>query len=372
MEAKPMARKATQPKYYPSRRGYYVWFQGRQHQLAKGPKNDPAVKAKAQEAFHALMLTSLEPQAGDRIPAYSVLNGYVAWAETNRKRRTFKNRVQYLQGFSDRYGRTLVCDLTIRDAETFMDSQPRWGAASRDQFITSVNAAFNWAVKRKLVKTNPFKGMEKPVIRSRARTKDDYITDEVLALFLGQARPAHRDIILALDATGARPEELAVLLAADYNPALGTLMPKVSKNERHEAKGRPPRTIYVLECLRPTIERLCRENPTGPLFRNTCGRAWQVHNLDRWFREVRERLGLTGQYTPYGLRHRFATRYLLKGGSMSKLATLLDTSVRVIEHHYGHLDLHGEDLRREAERLLGGWAQDEPAADVPAPAALAG
>jgi integrase len=367
-----MARKATKPKYYASRGGYYVWFQGRQHLLAKGPKNDPDVKDEAERNFHDLMLTKLEPQAGDRIPAYSVLNGYVLWAQSNRKRRTYKNRVQYLQGFSDRHGRTLVCDLTIRDAETFMDSQPRWGAASRDQFITSINAAFNWAVKRKLVKANPFKGMEKPVIRSRARTKEDYITDDVLKLFLDQAGPAHRDIIMALDATGARPEELAVLTAADYHPALGILTPKVSKNERHEAKGRPPRTIYVQECLRPTIERLCREHPTGPLFRNTCGRAWSVHNLDRWFREVRERLGLTGQYTPYGLRHRFATRWLLNGGSVSKLATLLDTSVRVIEYHYGHLDLHGEDLKRDLERLLGGRAEGELSAVAPAPAALAG
>ena len=30
-----MARKATKPQYYASRGGYYVWFQGRQHQLAK-------------------------------------------------------------------------------------------------------------------------------------------------------------------------------------------------------------------------------------------------------------------------------------------------------------------------------------------------
>jgi integrase len=355
-----MARKATGPRYYESRGGYYVWFQGRQVLLAKGPKSQELREA-AEGAFHTLALTRLEPQAGDRVLVYSVLNAYVAWAEQKRKTRTARNRKSYLQGFSDRFGKRNVCDLTIRHAEEFMQAQQTWGPASHDQFITSLNAAFNWAVKRKVVRLNPFKGMEKPVVRSRARRHEDYISDGVFQKLLALARPATRDILTALDATGARPEELFVLASRDYHPQLGALMPQVSKNERHERNGRPPRTVYVPGRLRPLIERLCREHPEGPLFRNAIGRAWSANTLAQWFADARARLGLPGQITPYGLRHRFATRWLLKGGSVSKLAAVLDTSVRVIEHHYGHLDLHGEDLRRDLDRLSGG-PQGEPSA----------
>jgi hypothetical protein len=32
-----MPRKATRPRYYPSRNAYFVCFQGKQHRLAEGP-----------------------------------------------------------------------------------------------------------------------------------------------------------------------------------------------------------------------------------------------------------------------------------------------------------------------------------------------
>src|SRR4051812_8727120 len=101
-----MARKATEPKYYPSRGGYYVWLGGKQHLLAKGPEKDAETKRLAEQAFHNLKLAQLEPHPYDRIPAYAVLNAYAEWLPKNRKPQTVENRMKYLQAASDAFGRT--------------------------------------------------------------------------------------------------------------------------------------------------------------------------------------------------------------------------------------------------------------------------
>jgi hypothetical protein len=62
------------------------------------------------------------------------------------------------------------------------------------------------------------------------------------------------------------------------------------------------------------------------------------------FIRLRRRLGL-GRVSAYSYRHKFATEFLLKGGSMAYVAELQGNSVAMIEHHYGHLREHGTELR---------------------------
>lgn len=53
-----MAKRATAPRYYTSRRGYYVWHRGRQHRLAAGPEGGVTLQ-RAWGAYWELMQTPL-------------------------------------------------------------------------------------------------------------------------------------------------------------------------------------------------------------------------------------------------------------------------------------------------------------------------
>lgn len=59
-----MPRRATGPTYYPSRRGYYVWHQGRQHRLAAGPEGGVTLQ-RAWAAYWELMRTPLRQILND-------------------------------------------------------------------------------------------------------------------------------------------------------------------------------------------------------------------------------------------------------------------------------------------------------------------
>ncbi len=354
-----MAALHTRPRYFKSRGGYYVCIGRKQIRLAKGKKDDPHVKRLAQEEFNRLMATRLSTGSA-HTTLYALINAYLIWVQEEKMDKTFRNRKVYLKKLNEKHGKMLARDLSLVTAEQFMKSQGTWGAASRDQFISSLNACYNWALRRNLVSDNPFKSMSKPVIQSRAKNKDDLITPQIFEELLSEAQGATRDILVALNETGARPHEIFAVEAKDYNVALQTLTPNVGKNRRHEINGRPPRTIYVTSGLRPVIERLCKANPIGPIFRNNLGRKWRNDVLAAWFADARGRLGLSGNITPYGLRHAFCQRWLLAGGSIAKLAVIIDTSVRVIEQHYSHIMLSDRDFGAEIDALLGG-RKDNPA-----------
>ena len=52
---RPMARRPKEPRYFPSRKAYYVQVDGKQILLAKGEPDDPEVLAKALEQFRAVI-----------------------------------------------------------------------------------------------------------------------------------------------------------------------------------------------------------------------------------------------------------------------------------------------------------------------------
>jgi integrase len=356
-----MARTNTGPRYWKSRGGYYCWFLGQQVLLAKGPKGDPDVQQAAREEFDQLVGTRVAPN-DPQASFYAVANAFLVWAEEERSQATFRNRRVYLKGVVARYGKVPARDVTMLMAEQFMRAQKTWGPTSRNHFVTSLNACYNWAAERKLVRENPFRRMSKPPIRSRARNKDDLMTQETFDRLYAAAPGPTKDVLLALAETGARPHELFALTARDYNAGRATLGTEAGKNRRFEESGRAPRTLYVTDRLRPVIVRLSATHPTGPLFRNRVGAPWTAKTLGAWFKRTREELGVTGSVVPYSLRHFFCQRWLLNGGSVARLATIMDTSVRVIERHYSHLALEDRNFLKDIERLVGG-RKDGPTAE---------
>jgi integrase len=345
-----MARKHTGPRYFDSKGGYYCTISGERQSLAKGPKDDPDVKAAAERRYHELMLTVSGAVNRDTVTVEEVFARYVAAVRSTHKPNTLALKQRVFDAFDPALKRLKVRDLKCYMVTAWLATmeeeryhpthgKTRWTAGTRSIAITALKAAFNWAVEQEIIARNPVDKLKKPKARSRG---GDQLLDAEAHKRLSQA--AHRQLhefLMALYETGARPGEVSKVTAADFNPAIGAWVLSDHKTDRLGRK----RVIYLTPRLIELTGRLAVKYPAGPLFRNRWGRPWKMKTLDTAFQRLRNRLGL-GRVSPYSYRHLFATEFLLKGGSMAVLAELLGDTVAVIEHHYGHLREHGQQLRQ--------------------------
>jgi integrase len=228
----------------------------------------------------------------------------------------------------------------------------KWGDSAVRRALGNLHAAFRWAVKKRIVSTNPFHGIERPGARSRGRLA--IITPETHRRILITARPLIRELSICLEATGCRPGELLMATAKDWNDSLGALVyyaddRRLEGEARHKTagKGKDRRIFFTGEALTVMRSRVA-QYPTGPLWRSRKGEARSIETVDKAFRQLGVKLKVPG-LSPYSYRHTYATRWLENGGSIDDLAALLGNSPAVIRHHYAHLCDNLDRLRQLAE-----------------------
>lgn len=365
-----MPRKNTGPRYFASKGGYYCTIRGERHCLAKGSEDDPDVKATASRRYHQLMLATPSGLDGNKVTCEEIFTRFTAAVRTHRKPTTIAVWERIYGAFDPVLKRTKARDLKPWMVTAWLATQEeerphpthgttRWGSGSIFIAVTALKAAFNWAVDQEIIERNPIAKLKKP--RARSRGGDQLLTDEGHQKLMAAAPPPLRAFLTALHDTGARPGEVARVTAADFNPAIGAWVLSDHKTERLGRK----RIVYLTPGLVETTIQLAALRPAGPLYRNRCGRPWSPKTLDTAFQRLRRRLGL-GQVSPYSYRHLFATEFLLAGGSMAILAELMGDTVAMIEHHYGHLREHGQQLRQHLIDFRSGPSQSRAVSPVQA------
>jgi integrase len=353
-----MARKNTGPRYFDSKQGYFCTINGERHCLAKGPEDDPEVKEAAERKYHELMLNAPGGLDGDRATCEEILARYIAAVRNHRKPSTLDIWQRIYDAFNLELGNIKARDLKLYMVTAWLtkmeEDRPhpthgttRWNSGTRFIAITALKAAFNWAVEQEILSRNPIAKLKKP--RARSRGGDQLLNAADHEKLSKRAQARLKDFILAMHETGARPGEVAKVTAADFHPDIGAWVLSDHKTERLGRK----RVIYLTPRLVDLTRHLAEKYPAGPLFRNRCGRPWSLKTLDMAFLRLRKQLGLK-RVSPYSYRHLFATEFLLKGGSMAVLAELLGDTVAMIEHHYGHLREHGQQLRQFLIRFRDG------------------
>jgi integrase len=348
-------------KYWESLGGYFVNVNGRRECLAKGPDSE-SLRREAEVKLHGILAHRDVLKAGDRQPCEAIFQEYGAWVARHRKPATVESRDYYLQRAIDEFGHVLVSQMNaqyvermiLRHEAGYLDSAgrpQRWGPASRRACVSTLHAAFAWAVRQGLITKNPLAGLERPPGRSRGR--DALLREEDHQKLLEAAPPWTRDLLIALNDTGARPGAVYAVEAHHLQDLGGGVFAWVGtevKRERHEFAP----VIYLTPRLVEMHHRLAALHPTGPIFRNRYGKPWRDSTVAEWFKGQRERLGLGPCVCPYSYRHKFATEWLLAGKPIAYLAELQNTSVRMIEHHYGHLREHGPQLHQSLLEFRGG------------------
>lgn len=376
------------------------------------------VPARAWEAMNALIATE-EPAAvaPAQITGAGLCELYLQWAEGRKtegrlSREHYINKEYHLGKFAEALGDRPAGTLAPDDMNEFIGAMlARHAPNYVANICASVSAAFNWAVRTKLLPTNPITGYESPTVpRAPERFAERKEAATFLALWRRRAdrtttagRFARLTILLerVLIRTGARPGELCNLWWADIRwdaartsagHAYARAVVPPERWKSGEKTGRP-RTIYLsptlTRALRREMERTDRHScnvfvhgrgrggkgagepwESGSRLSKTILRARraaiadlaEIANQIKAGQDVspweRRWAGVSihdeghDRLTNYRWRHTAISTLLMLGVDVPTVAELTGTSPEMIHRVYGHLlDAH---LATAAEKLAAG------------------
>jgi integrase len=204
------------------------------------------------------------------------------------------------------------------------------------------------------------------------RARNVILDDATVRRIVGAAYDHDRALGLMVEVaavTGARLSQLARLEIADLQadgPEPRLLMPLSAKG-RARNKPHERRPVPITGALASVLKQEAADRASdAPLLTRADGSGWghsrtRHHRND--FRAVIEAAGLDpDEVTLYALRHSSIVRQLLANVPIRIVATLHDTSVKMIERTYSrYIASHGDEIARRA--LLETNAQP-PAANV--------
>jgi integrase len=344
-----MARHATEPKYYKSRKGYYTQIGGKQVPLAIGPEGGTTLEA-AWERFRHVHAAN-PAKISDDSHLCAVLEAHLAWVEMHRDPPTYATRRKYLDSFHVHFGLKKVGELKRHHVQKWLDEHPAWNVSTKALALKCLKAALNWAADLEMISRNPLAGFRAGGGVAARVTLINRAQHEALLARLGRRKNGRAvlGLLEVLWQTGARPGEVARATAAHVDWERRTIVLERHKTSRKTGKVR---TIYLNPQAFEVVRRAAAEHPKGPLFPTRTGLVYRDKTLSNRFADARNALGLPRDITPYSYRHAYATDWLRSGKPVAILAELLGTSIAMIEKHYGHLARHADDLRVAADGFL--------------------
>src|SRR5262249_48743428 len=239
-----MARRPS-VRYWPTRKAYCCWFKGKQYMLAEGADDYPdgPTHHAALSKCGQITIFPAATTAGDSNPLRVVVELYFRHCIAVKSPETTAVIRRHLAAFVDAVdpeGIVPVSTLQPYKVNAWLDDmrQPRkirkdrrvtrWTSGTVRLVIIIIKACLNWAVREGLITANPLRNLSAPGARSRGREALTGRTPEERArnhARIVQAAPkSFKPFITCLEATGARPGELAKATAADFDPQLGAIV----------------------------------------------------------------------------------------------------------------------------------------------------
>lgn len=244
------------------------------------------------------------------------------------RERTLKEYKTYINGFIQESSNSLDMDLLKADVISYFSDIPNTSPARFNHPYQYLHALFSWCAKQDYIPYNPFDKLELKKRRDDGHVLPATISD--IQQFLKHMDKSNycdlRDYtitLLMLD-TGIRTSELMALRENDYSidQMSITIRPEVSKTSRG-------RIVFLSPMTNTALKKFLKVKPKewdDWLFPTRDGLQLQSNVLGRNFRKYCKRAGV--QFTPYQLRHSFATFYLQNGGDLFTL-----------QRQMGHSDL---------------------------------
>ena len=222
------------------------------------------------------------------------------------------------------------------------------------QKVVALKQFFDFCHRTGRLRTNPARASIPPRTERLARipylpSREEVATVLGNALVTGSAFHRARNFaaLQLLYATGLRPFELLSLDVGDVDLGEQTVCVRLRKNGNAQRLPLLDCAASALESYFPQRDRRPGVDPQA-LFVSKSGTRWSVAGLGYALRVLRA--GVSEHFTPYSLRHAFAT-HLLQSGSVSlfQLQQLLGHRSPGTTLYYLHLT--PERVRPEVERL---------------------
>jgi integrase len=347
-------KKRPQPFYRHFDGWWYVQLGKRQIKLARGEENEEA----AWRAYHRVLAEQgpAVPAAALRDPTVTaVCNLFLDFSQRAHAPRTYDWYRDFLEDFCRFAGKLRLSEVDGTHVAAWLDRHPAWKGARRGAVI-AVKRAFNWAHAEGKIAVNPVRAVKKPPPRARER----FLTrEERQKIFDNYPEgDCFRDLLFALEHTGCRPGEVAMVTARHVDLRAGLWV--LDEHKTEHATGEARVVILTPEMVTLT-RRLMGQHPEGPLFRDRDGKAWNRNSIRCRFRRVREKLNLGGDLVAYLYRHAVCTDLLESGTGIAQAAELLGhKGTDMIMRHYNKLRERRQHLRQEitrATRKCGGGGE---------------
>ncbi len=384
------------PFYRKPRKLWYVQIDGKQINL--GPDKDEAFRQ-----YHQLMTTPKKRRpVVESSSLTGIIDAFLDWVSQNRASETYEWYRYRLQRFIERHADLRCSDLKPFHVETWASSYGL-SVTSRRNYLRSVKRCLKWAKKQGYIERNPIADLEVP----NAERKEVFISQGEYDTLLPSVRNRSlADLIEVTWETGCRPQESLRVEARHVD----------IENQRwvlsqSEAKGKKiSRVVYLTDRALAITLRLLKDQPSGPLFRNTSGRPWTTEAVNCAFDRIQQRMGraemdrlseaipecdiiefmstlkptkcvkgvdrlkreaelrheakqkltnkraaeLAPRYSLYALRHSWATRALQRGVDPLTVAILMGhKDPSTLSKVYQHLSLSPEHMLQQAKKAAG-------------------
>lgn len=289
---------------------------------------DTMTRAQAKAAIEILRGKILSATPGDRKPELSpkeVLEQYRQYIQTHRPKTYLTYQFTH-KSLIKHFGRLVrITDADIVAYQQLRMAKGRTGATiNRD--LNYCNAAYNRALRKKLVKENPFVGFDK--FKEEPRTR--YLTEAEMAKLLGQCEDLMRDVVLTAILTGLRKQSILRLHAdqIDFEQSCIHITGEDLKNGKSISVPIPPNLSDILrEKVKASRSGYVFENPeTGKPFTDM-KRAWRKAVKAAGLKDLRF----------HDLRHTFATYALLNSRDLRTVQELLGHKDMRMTQRYTHV-----------------------------------
>jgi site-specific recombinase XerD len=264
---------------------------------------------------------------------------------------TYKRRLKSLLGF---LGDVPVDEITVRDLRRYVAGlwerstlysdhpthKEREGHLSTSTINGRVRAfkrLFNWLEEEEVIQDNPIRRIKTP--RPKQEEPKSIDPEDIVALLATTEEGSVTDlrdraIIFFLTDTGCRVGGLCHLRVQDLNfeEGLATVCEKGNKTRM------VPFTPMTAEVLNAWLE--VRPQDQGDwvfvsLGTKSVGR-FKRNGVAHMLKRRAKQAGVTGRVNPHAFRHAFARHFLLSGGDLGTLSTLMGhQGVEVTKSHYG-------------------------------------
>jgi site-specific recombinase XerD len=228
-----------------------------------------------------------------------------------------------------------------------MLSEKQLSRASINRIMASFKSFINYCIDHGHIVKNPFVGYKELKIQKKQK---EFWEKEDLQNFVKNAKGNYYyDLFIFALNTGVRIGEIGALNVGKVNLERNTILidESIGKAGISSVKNYEIRNIYMNETVRKIVKTHIKDKgPKAPLFSTKeNARVYSGSFTVRNFTPLQQRLKLNTKISFHGLRHTFASHFLMNGGSIFDLQKLLGHKSINSTMVYAHLSQsHIQDI----------------------------